>query len=206
MTDTAPPNLHRQRSAQTRARLLDAAMEVLQSKGYAQLSLHEVARVAQMTTGAVQHHFGSRAALMLEVIVLLVDRLDADQDFWPPAHWSGRRRADHFVRQAWQQLYSQTRFAVAWSAYLAARDDPDMTAQIIERRSQLAQRLSDRMLRSFPELAHWPDAQARVHFLLSCLRGLGLQAPFAAPAVIDAQLKVLSHTLQAFLTPPETHP
>jgi AcrR family transcriptional regulator len=200
------PNLHQLKSAQTRARLLGAAMDILQSKGYSQLSLHEVARVAHMTTGAVQHHFGSKAALMMEVVVHLVDKLDHGNDFWPPAHWSAKRRADHLVRQAWLQLYSQPRFAAAWSAYLAAREDPVMTAHIVERRVQLARRLSQRMHQSFPELGAWPDGQARVDLVLSCLRGLGLQAPFAVPAVIEAQLKVLSHTLQSFLKPPETHP
>ncbi|MDH4464605.1 MAG: TetR/AcrR family transcriptional regulator [Acidovorax sp.] len=200
------PNLHQIKSAQTRARLLDAAREVLHHKGYGQLSLHEVARVAQMTTGAVQHHFGSKAALMMEVIVHLVDQLDQGNDFWPPAHWTAKRRADHLVRQAWQQLYSQPRFATAWSAYLAARDDAEMTAHIVERRAQLAERLSLRMHQSFPELGAWPDGQARVHLVLTCLRGLGLQAPFAAPAVIEAQLQLLSFTLQSFLQPPETTP
>jgi AcrR family transcriptional regulator len=200
------PNLHQIKSAATRARLIDAAMDVLQIKGYDQLSLHEVARVAQMTTGAVQHHFGSKAALMMEVLGHLVDKLEQNNNFWPPAEWPARRRADHFVRQAWLQFYSQPRFAAAWSAYLAARDDAVMTAHIVERRSLLAERLSERMRQSFPELEAWPDSLARVHFVLSCLRGLGLQAPFAPQPVIDAQLKVLSLTLQSFLKPAETHP
>jgi hypothetical protein len=110
------------------------------------------------------------------------------------------------VRQAWLQLYSQPRFAAAWSAYLAARDDAVMTAHIVERRTQLGERLSQRMHQSFPELGAWPDGQARVHFVLSCLRGLGLQAPFASTEVIEAQLQVLSLTLQSFLQPPETNP
>ncbi|MFM1981236.1 MAG: HTH-type transcriptional regulator BetI [Pseudomonadota bacterium] len=198
-------NLHQRKGAQTRARLLEAAAQVLQSKGYGQLSLHEVARVAHMTTGAVQHHFESKAALMMEVIVMLVNQLDQDNDFWPPAHWTGQRRADHFTRQAWLQLYSQPRFAVAWSAYLAAREDAVMTAHIVERRAHLAQRLLQRMYQSFPELQVCPHGQARIQFVLSCLRGLGLQAPFATPAAIDAQLEVLTHTLQSFLNQQETN-
>lgn len=199
-------NLHQIKSAATRARLIDAAMDVLQLKGYDQMSLHEVARAAHMTTGAVQHHFGSKAALMMEVLGHLVTRLEQNNNFWPPAQWSAKRRADHFVRQAWLQFYSQPRFAVAWSAYLAARDDAVMTAHIVERRTQLAERLSERMRQSFPELEAWPDSRARVHFVLSCLRGLGLQAPFAPSPVIEAQLKVLSLTLQSFLKPPDANP
>lgn len=200
------PNLHQLKSSQTRIRLLDAAIDVVHTKGYGALSLHEVARAAHMTTGAVQHHFGSKAALMMEVIMYLVDKLDQDNDFWPPPHWSASQRADHFTRNAWAQLYSQPRFAAAWSAYLAARDDAEMTAHIVERRTQLGDRLSRRMHLSFPELSAWPDGQAKVHFVLSCLRGLGLQAPFTSAAVIAAQLEVLSRTLQFFLTTPETHP
>ena len=180
-------------------------MQVLQTKGYGQLSIHEVARVAQMTTGAVQHHFGSKAALMMEVLAHLIDQLDKDNTFWPPAQWSASHRADHFVEQAWKQLYGQPRFAAAWSAYLAARDDPLMTAHIVERRAQLSERLTRRMSESFPELHHERDRIAHVNFILSCLRGLGLQAPFASSDVIDAQLKVLSKTIQSFLIPPETH-
>ncbi|WP_439589278.1 TetR/AcrR family transcriptional regulator [Hydrogenophaga sp.] len=200
------PNLHQLKSTQTRTRLLDAAIEVLESRGYGQLSIHEVARVAHMTTGAVQHHFGSKAALMMEVLAHLIDRLDKDNHFWPPAQWSARERADHFVQQAWEQLYGQPRFAMAWSAYLAAREDPVMTAHIIERRTQLSERLTQRMHESFPELRQQRESMAHVNFVLSCLRGLGLQAPFASSEVIDAQLKVLSKTIQSFLITPETQP
>ena len=66
---------HQIRSAETRTRLLNAAEEILLSKGHGQLSIHEVARVAHMTTGAVQHHFGSKAALMLDVVAHLVTKL-----------------------------------------------------------------------------------------------------------------------------------
>ena len=55
-------NLHQIKSDQTRGRLLDAALGLVQSKGHAQLSIHEVAKAAGLTSGAVQHHFASKAA------------------------------------------------------------------------------------------------------------------------------------------------
>ncbi len=45
------PNLHQIKSEQTRERLMDAALDVMQAKGIASLSMHEVARMAGMTTG-----------------------------------------------------------------------------------------------------------------------------------------------------------
>lgn len=191
-------NLHQIKSEQTRVRLLDAALDLMHAKGHAQLSVHEVARAAGMTTGAVQHHFSSKAELMLEVITRLITQLEENSDFWPPVHWSLKRRSDHFVKQAWAALYGQPRFLVAWSAYLAARDDPAMVAHITQRRGLLTASLQQRMAQSFPEMCQGPQAVARVQFVLSALRGMGLVRPFSTAAAMPEQLQVLSQYLQSF--------
>jgi AcrR family transcriptional regulator len=193
-----PLNLHQIKSERTRERLLDAALGLMQAKGHGQLSVHEVARAAGMTSGAIQHHFATKASLMLEVITRLIEQLEAASDFWPSGNWSLQQRADHFVQQAWAQLYGQPRFAVAWSAYLAAREDPLMVAHIIERRSALTASLQHRMTQSFPEMCHGPQCAARIQFVLSCLRGMGLVAPFSPDATIPPQLAVLSQFIQSF--------
>lgn len=190
--------LHQVKSEHTRARLLDAAVGLLEARGHAQLSVHEVARAAGMTTGAVQHHFTSKAALMLEVITRLIGQLEDASDFWPPAQWNLQHRADHFVQQAWTQLYGQPRFAVAWSTYLAAREDAQMVTHIVDRRALLTASLHRRMAQSFPEMCQGPQGQARVQFVLSALRGLGLVAPFSSADVVAPQLQVLSQYLQSF--------
>lgn len=205
MSDAIKPgNLHQIKSAQTRARLLRAAEDILLSKGASQLSIHEVARAAQMTTGAVQHHFGSKAALMMDIVAHLVTRLSENTDFWPPAHWPRQKRAEHFVTQAWEQLYGQPRFAMAWSAYLAVRDDPLLTEHIKARRADLSRTLMARMGESFPELASQAQGVARMQFVLSALRGLGLLTPFSEASAIQPQLRVLADTLLHFLNDTET--
>jgi AcrR family transcriptional regulator len=191
-------SLHQIKSEQTRERLLDAALELMNAKGHGQLSVHEVARAAGMTSGAVQHHFASKAALMLEVITRLILQLEEASDFWPDAQWPLPQRADHFVQQAWAKLYGQPRFSVAWSAYLAAREDELMVAHIIERRGLLTSSLQQRMALHFPEMCQGPQAEARVQFVLSALRGMGLVAPFSPVSAISAQLQVLSQFLQTF--------
>ncbi|MEK7345720.1 MAG: TetR/AcrR family transcriptional regulator [Pseudomonadota bacterium] len=192
--------LHQIKSEQTRERLLGAALDLMHTKGHGQLSVHEVARAAGMTAGAVQHHFTSKAALMLEVITRLIAQLEEASDFWPPADWPLQRRADHFVQQAWATLYGHPRFAVAWSAYLAAREDEGMVAHIVARRGLLTASLQQRMGQSFPEMCRGPQAEARVQFVLSALRGMGLVAPFSPAAAVPEQLQVLSQYLQSFQT------
>jgi AcrR family transcriptional regulator len=200
------PNLHQVKRELTHERLLNSALTLVQEKGAGRLSIQAVAQAAGMTTGAVQHHFPSKAALMMQVLSRLIDSLESDTDFWPSPRWSLRRRSEHFVRQAWAQLYSQPRFASAWSAYLAAVDDVVMTAHIIEQRSLIQQRLRVQFLAAFPEIAIHPQADAHMQFVLTTLRGLGLVRPFAPAAAIDSQLAILSEFIQSIPTKPQETP
>jgi AcrR family transcriptional regulator len=194
---TIKPNLHHVKSELTRERLLSSAMIVLQESGSSQLSLKAVAQVAGMTTGAVQHHYPSKAALMMQVLTRLIAELEGSAEFWPSPHWRLQRRADHFVQQAWLQLYSTPRFATAWSAYLAARDDTVMTALIVEQRAKIQQRLRAQFIAAFPELENRPRVDASIQFVFSSLRGMGLVQPFAPISAIQDQLTVLSEFIQS---------
>jgi AcrR family transcriptional regulator len=53
---------------QTRARVIDAAIESILEKGYYQTSSNEIARRAGVTWGTIQHQFGTREQLLLEVM------------------------------------------------------------------------------------------------------------------------------------------
>jgi AcrR family transcriptional regulator len=191
------PNLHNIKSELTRERLLSSAMIVMQERGSNQLSLQAVAQVAGMTTGAVQHHYPSKAALMMQVLTRLIAELEGSTEFWPSLDWSLQRRADHFVQQAWLQLYSTPRFATAWSAYLAARDDAVMTAHIIEQRANIQQSLRKQFIASFPELENRPKLDANIQFVFSSLRGMGIVKPFASDCAVQDQLAVLSEFIQS---------
>jgi AcrR family transcriptional regulator len=198
-------NLHRVKSELTHERLLHSALILIQEKGPGRLSIQAVAQAAGMTTGAVQHHFPSKAALMIQVLSRLIDSLESDTDFWPSPRWGFRRRSEHFVQQAWAQLYSQPRFASAWTAYLSARDDLVMTAHIIEHRSKIQQQLRMQFLAAFPEVAKHAEADAQIQFVFTALRGLGLVRPFAPVSIIDSQLIILSKFIQSIpLNPKET--
>lgn len=67
---TAAPLTRRDRYAlQTRRELLDAAIACFSTDGYAATSLSDIGRRAQVTRGAVYHHFESKQALFEEVLL-----------------------------------------------------------------------------------------------------------------------------------------
>ena len=75
----APTVTRRRRSdgELTRRRVLDAAVECILANGYYKTSSNEIARVAGVTWGTLQHQFGTREGLMLEVLQDEWDRTQA---------------------------------------------------------------------------------------------------------------------------------
>lgn len=67
----------REETARRRREILRAATEVFGSKGYTKGSLAEIAEQVGMTHAGVLHHFGSKDALLLEVL-LFRDETDVE--------------------------------------------------------------------------------------------------------------------------------
>jgi len=63
-----PARRRRSDGAVTRQKVLDAAVQTILELGYYQASSNAIARRAGVTWGALQHQFGTREALLLEVL------------------------------------------------------------------------------------------------------------------------------------------
>lgn len=185
---------HAERSAATRQHLIATAIDVIQRRSLEEMSIHELARSAGMTSGAVQHHFESKAVLMMRVLSELVaQRIDAGQ-LWPPQTLPAAERAERFVHTAWDLIYAQPRFVVAWNIYLGCRNQPDVLSHIAQLRQQINAQMHEGFFDAFPELASISDRDAFLGLVFSTLRGMGLLQlfPDACHAVPQAQLKCLA--------------
>jgi AcrR family transcriptional regulator len=58
-----PASLRSEQVAQTRAALVAAGRQLFGTKGFAATSVEDIARVARVTTGALYHHFPTKAAV-----------------------------------------------------------------------------------------------------------------------------------------------
>jgi AcrR family transcriptional regulator len=61
--DDAPASLRAEQVAQTRAALVNAGRQLFGTKGFAATSVEDIARAARVTTGALYHHFPTKAAV-----------------------------------------------------------------------------------------------------------------------------------------------
>lgn len=149
-----------------------------------------------MTPGAVQHHFESKAVLMMNVLSQLIEADDRTGALWPQPDAPLPERASHFVHAIWTLVYAQPRFIAAWNIYLASRSTPQMLEHIAAQRLDLVERMRIGFLAAFPELEGAPDAEGFIGMVLSTLRGLGLLEMFKPAGEANAaQLQCLIDTI-----------
>jgi TetR/AcrR family transcriptional regulator, ethionamide resistance regulator len=73
---------HRERRERTRARILQAASELLEDRTWAEISLEDVMRRAQLTRTAFYRYFPDQQMLLLALLEDLGLRLDLVADTW----------------------------------------------------------------------------------------------------------------------------
>ncbi|WP_413204445.1 TetR/AcrR family transcriptional regulator [Rhodospirillum sp. A1_3_36] len=80
--------------ADTRDRIVEAAMHIVRERGPSRLTLDEAARVAHVSKGGVLYHFKSKDELIREMVHRMIDRCDTlsktyfDQEGESPYRWN----------------------------------------------------------------------------------------------------------------------
>lgn len=176
----APRLSHAQRSAATRTQILDAGIKVMRANSFRAASMFEVAKAAGVTPGALQHHFGSKAELMMHLLERAIGSVPdrTAGGVWPKPTDSLSRRASGYVQALWASAYEPPRFLVAWGIYFGSVGDADVLKRVVAMRTRVRAALRLRFIQTFPELADAPGVEAFVDLLLSSLRGMGVARLF----------------------------
>ena len=140
-----PPRTQQQRREETRRALLDAAVESLIEVGFARTTTLEVQRRANVSRGALLHHFPSKAELLVAAVDHLAEMRaremkafasqlppervkrgdDASDDDAPNGAPGTDARTDVVLGLLWQ-CFSGTFFQVAMELRTATRTDPEL--------------------------------------------------------------------------------
>lgn len=122
MPDPSPPDT---RSARTRARLVDAALESLIEIGYARATGVEVCRRAGLTRGALQHHFPVYGELLAAALSAAYQRTLEPVD--TPEEGTGP--LEQWVHRC-NGRSGQREFKAIIELWLGARNDPEMAEHL----------------------------------------------------------------------------
>ena len=97
---------HAERTRETRRRVKAAVVEAIAEVGYQRTTAAEIARRADVSWGAVQHHFGDKDGILVAVLEESFERFTERFAAAPAPGLALEARVDEFVERAWAHFES----------------------------------------------------------------------------------------------------
>ena len=171
---------HSERSAAMRKRVIEAAIECLGKLGYGATTLQVVNKAADVSRGAMLHHFPSKADLMVAVFAYAAERQRRYVHRRLADTRPGMERYEAITTATWDSMLRPP--AMAFLEIISgARSDPDLAAKL----TPLLQDYDERQRQAVWEQAQSAgitdraSVEAMVHLHIAAMRGLALGLPFS---------------------------
>ena len=160
------------RAAETRERLLKAAVECLYTKGYSGTTAKEVCKLAGVSRGAHAYHFETKRQLVTATVEYLVEQRNVE--FRAAIERLPQEdRYEAGIDLIWEILSGETFFA--WLEVLvAARTDPELLESVTELNARVTETIEGNFRELFPELAGTEPFGLLPQFLFCLLEGMAL--------------------------------
>ncbi len=164
-----------ERSAETRAKLMAAAVASLLERGYAGTTTTELAKRAGVSRGAQVHHFPTKAELVTHAVKHLADRwiheFQRVKRTLPP----GGDRSSAVIDLVWSS-FSGDLFMAAIELWVAARTDRALHATVLAAERETGRSIAECFEEAFGEAAAHPRFQDLRRLTLSLIRGMALES------------------------------
>jgi AcrR family transcriptional regulator len=181
------------RSAETRAILIRATIELLQTVGFAGTTTALIAKRAGVTTGALHHHFATKDELMFGVLDAASERVRARLDVEEHLAPAEALRMSDLVRHLWE-VYGDPEYWAIWEIIIGTRSDQAMHPRVVAHRSETMRTvLHPWLVRHTSAEQSRPDVFALFEFMLTAIRGLSLERFLDKDdAYFERNLKILA--------------
>ena len=199
------PRTQQQRRDETRRALLDAAVESLTEVGFARTTTLEVQRRAEVSRGALLHHFPSKAELLVAAVDHLAEMRARELRLLSGQLPQGKTRTDAVLELIWQ-CFSGAFYQVSMELRSAARTDGELRPVLIAAERSLRDRIFAQARSLFgADVAQHPALERALDLTLQLMIGAANSAVLhkddAVRALID-DWKALFPTLLVTLAPP----
>jgi AcrR family transcriptional regulator len=167
-----------ERTAETRARLLDATIESLIEVGYAGTTIRHVTELAGVSAGAQSHHFPHRVDLVASAFERLAERRESrytERAQELPEDLAERIRA--LLDLLWED-FSSPLFTVALKLWIAAAEDEELRKRLVPVERRIHRGLVAHSVEILGDLAAHPDFERRLAIATNTVAGLALVREF----------------------------
>lgn len=163
------------RSLATRERLVRATLDEMFEVGYHAATTLQIAERAQVSRGALLHHFPARADIILAAMEALLEEGTAEIRAVSERVRDGSLSLEDFVEFLWQ-LFSGRFFHLSMEMITEARNDADLRQRMIPVVHRFHAAL-DAIWVEFRDASARPARQARIilNLTVNLMRGMGVQ-------------------------------
>lgn len=161
------------KSAQTRIAILEAAIDCLEKHGYARTTTQLIAQVAEISRGAMLHHYATKQELISSVIdYTMYKRMEQFIARINALSEAERVRENAGIELYWESLLTRE-FTAYLELMLAARTDPELREIFLPKARHYDRVERQEVLRIFPE---WADKAKQfdlaMDFCITTMEGL----------------------------------
>ena len=169
------PGWQQRKSAQTRVGILEAAIDCLASHGYARTTTQLIAETAEISRGAMLHHYPTKGALIEAIIAycfykrmqMLGDGLKNISEMQRVQEFAG-------LEILWRSFFTREHRAYL-ELNIASRTDAEVREFFVPQARRFMRVWRDQGVHAFPEWAGDPERLARASDLVEAvLEGLAL--------------------------------
>ncbi|MEJ8574183.1 TetR/AcrR family transcriptional regulator [Microbaculum marinum] len=180
-----PRQKQHERRAETRRKLIDGAIECLMDMGYAGANVQEICRRAGVTTGAIQHNFGSKQGLMTAVVEELFRSFADAAPPRGPARLPLEDRIGRLVDHYWS-IYGDDRYFAILEILLATRHDEELMLFVARHRQNLLTSLRSFLPREFSDVDLPAETLLEIaHDMMDYLRGYAVHRLYQRETRLD---------------------
>jgi AcrR family transcriptional regulator len=147
----ATAGLQQRKSSETRVAILDAAVDCLARYGYARTTTQLIAKVANVSRGAMLHHYATKQELIESVIDYAFFRHMENFSASVKSLTDEERTRDNAGVMSDWSVYLSREYKAYLELNVAARTDEDLRATFIPKAQRHDRVWRDELLRTFPE-------------------------------------------------------
>ncbi len=205
------PGWQQRKSAQTRISILEAAIDCLATRGFAHTTTQLIAETADISRGAMLHHYPTKGALIEAIIAfcfykrmqMLAEGVRGISDLQRVQEFAG-------LEILWRSFFTREHRAYL-ELNIAARTDVEVREIFVPQARRFTRIWRDEGIRIFPEWSADPERLARASDLVEAvLEGLALnhdawESPERIPRVRAFLRQLVSGIYSGVLDFPEPH-
>jgi AcrR family transcriptional regulator len=193
-----------QRREATRVAVLDATIDSLAQDGYAQTTMRAVAERAQVTPGALQHHFETKVELLGQARQHLGRRIWREVLADLPTHVASAQLRNEVMLDRWWRVCGGPGFHALVELWVASRTDDDLRRRLAQAEVENAHLYGEGARLIYPELAEHPRFGELMTTGLATMRGLAMLRFVNRAAAEQAWPATRAHLMALFAQLSET--